>query len=107
MYHSRCLNVIPMSSSTMPLFVRRLVTYVYATAAYGFVRSTTYDYDRKKLYFNSQTQKSEVKEKLLIDKCGGVAIGTLSAISIWPIMLGGDIARLECAVRGKDPREYQ
>ncbi len=88
-------------------FVRRLVNYIGVTAAYGFVRSATYNFEGTKRYFNRRTQAFEVKHKLLIDQIGGVAAGTLAAISIWPFMLGEDLVRLECAVRGKDPREYQ
>jgi hypothetical protein len=98
--------VLPMSSRVYPL-VRRLANYVCATAAYGFVRSATYDYDGAKRYFNKQTLDFEVKERLLIHKFGGVMAGTLAAITVWPFLLAGDLARLECAVRGKDPREYQ
>ncbi len=44
---------------------------------------------------------------LLADKVGRIAGNTCVALIVWPGLLGEDLARLECAVKGKDVREYQ
>jgi hypothetical protein len=80
--------------------------YLQGTAAYGFTRAVTWDYEGKREYYNAKTRTYEVKEKLFVDKAGAAAKGTFSAWFAWPVMLGGDLARLECAVMGRDAREY-
>ena len=80
--------------------------YVNTTLAYGFARAVTYEYEGTKNYYNNKTAKYEQKEMLLIDKIGRASASSVSAIFLWPIMLNDDLARLECAVRGKDLAEY-
>jgi hypothetical protein len=81
--------------------------YLRTCLAYGFTRSVTYDYMGTKKYYNEVTEKREEKEMLLVDKIGRITGGTCAALIMWPGMLGEDLARLECAVKGKDAREYQ
>jgi hypothetical protein len=81
--------------------------YLNTTLLYGFVRSVTYDYDGKKKYFNSKTGMYETKDILIIDQTGRISINTIAAVMCWPLMLGEDLTRLECAARGKDPKEFQ
>ena len=92
----------------MPLNVAAVLRlYVNSALAYGFTRAVTYDYESSKQYYNDRTGRREEKEMLLVDKLGTVSSKTVSAILLWPGMLGEDLARLECAVKGKDPKEYQ
>ncbi len=44
---------------------------------------------------------------LVLDKIGRVMSKSFAAIIMWPGMLGDDLTRLECRVRGKDTEEYQ
>jgi hypothetical protein len=81
--------------------------YFRTCLAYGFTRSVTYDYKGTKRYYNEVTEKREEKDMLLVDKIGRITGGTCAALVMWPVMLGEDLARLECAVKGKDVREYQ
>lgn len=67
----------------------------------------TYDYKNTKKYYNEITGRYEVKDMLLIDKIGRISGSTCAAGFFWPGMLGEDLARLECAAKGKDTREYQ
>ena len=80
--------------------------YFNTCLAYGFTRSVTYDYQSTKRYFNKITDKSEVKDMLLVDKIGRISGYTCAALILWPAMLGEDMARLECAMKGKDVKEY-
>ena len=75
--------------------------------AYGFTRAVTYDYKDTKKYYNDRTGVYETKEMLLTDKIGQITGKTCAALIVWPGMLGEDLARLECAVKGRDAREYQ
>jgi hypothetical protein len=81
--------------------------YVNTCLAYGFTRSVTYDYKGTKKYYNRNTCEREEKDMLLVDKIGRITGGTCAALIMWPGMVGEDLARLECAVKGKDVREYQ
>jgi hypothetical protein len=81
--------------------------YVNGALVYGFTRAVTYDYESSKRYYNEKTGKKEEKEMLIVNKLGTISGKTVSAIILWPGMLGEDLARLECALRGKDPKEYQ
>ncbi len=67
----------------------------------------TYDYKGTKRYYNEVTDRREEKDMLLVDKIGRITGGTCAALIMWPGMVGEDLARLECAVRGKDVGEYQ
>ena len=96
-----------MSASPTALFLSKWARrYVSATVCYGFARATTYDYDSAKVYYNHITHTYEHKEMLLADQLGRVAFKSLAAVTVWPVMAGEDLARLECAVRKKDLREY-
>ena len=99
--------IIIMSKLTSVVFVTKWVgRYVAATASYGFVRTVTYDYEKSTEYFNHNTRTFERKTPLLVDTIGRTASFTLAAVSIWPLMLGWDLARLECFVRERDVAEY-
>ncbi len=52
-------------------------------------------------------QTSEAKDMLLVDKMGRITSRTCAAVIMWPGMMGEDLARLECAMRGKDSSEYR
>ena len=93
-----------MSYKMLLLFTR---VYMHTTLAYGFARAITYDYKGSSRYFNGKTGEYEEKEMLLIDNIGRISSSTLAAWCVWPIMLGEDLTRLECAARGKDPAEYK
>jgi hypothetical protein len=67
----------------------------------------TYDYKGKKQYYNKITDKHEEKDMLLVDKIGRIMGSTCAALFLWPWILGEDLARLECIIKGKDAREYQ
>jgi hypothetical protein len=88
-------------------YILKLMNY-YAgvTVAYGFTRSVTYDYTRDRNYYNEKVSRYETKEMLVTDKLGTVAGKTFSAISVWPFMIVHDFNRLECAVTGKDLKEF-
>lgn len=96
-----------MASQHVSELYRALRLYVNGALAYGFTRAVTYDYESSKQYYNDKTGREEKKEMLLVDKLGTVWGKTVSTLIFWPGMLGADLARLECAVKGKDPREYQ
>ncbi len=80
--------------------------YLQGTGLYGFTRAVTWEYEGKKEYYNAKTDEIETKEKLFVDKAWGVLGGTFSAFFAWPFMLWDDLTRLECAVQGRDAREY-
>jgi hypothetical protein len=80
--------------------------YLKSTALYGFTRAVTWEYEGKKEYYNARTREFETKEKLIVDKAYGVLRGTFSAYFAWPCMLADDLTRLECAVKGREAREY-
>jgi hypothetical protein len=50
---------------------------------------------------------NETKEMLLVDKIARITGKTCAALIVWPHMMVEDLTRLECAVKGKDIREYQ
>jgi hypothetical protein len=87
----------------------RLIGRVYMRTflAYGFTRSVTYDYQSTKKYWNEITVDNETKEMLLVDKIARITGKTCAALIVWPQMMVEDLTRLECAVKGKDVREYQ
>jgi hypothetical protein len=80
--------------------------YVGATVSFGFVRAVTYDYDSVRKYFNKHTRELEPKEMLIVDKVGRVATMSVVAPVAWPLMVGKDLARLECWLTGKNLDEY-
>jgi hypothetical protein len=98
-----------LQNSTTSFISKWARRYVGATLSYGFVRAATNEYydDTKKLYYNSNTRKSEHKDRLLVYKLGRISSNTFAAVTVWPLMVGDDLIRLECAVRGKDPKEYE
>jgi hypothetical protein len=81
--------------------------YVNTTLLYGFGRAVTYDYEGTGKYWNKKLERSELKEMLVLDKIGRVMGKSVQAIFVWPGMLGEDLYRLECHVRGKDSEEYK
>ena len=87
----------------------RLIGRVYLRTflAYGFTRSVTYDYKSTKKYWNEITVNNETKEMLLVDKIARITGKSCAALIVWPHMMVEDLTRLECAVKGKDVREYQ
>ena len=88
--------------------LRRLANiYINTTLTYGFTRAVTYDYEGEKYYRNKKTAEYEKKEMLIFDKIGRISMKTVAATFAWPVMLGDDLIRLECVVRGKDPAEYK
>ena len=92
----------------MPIIIRRIANiYLNTTLVYGFTRAVTYDYESEKHYYNKQTGVYEEKEMLIFDKIGRISFKTFAATVAWPVMMGDDLTRLECAVRGKNPSEYQ
>jgi len=101
-----CLEQIGVMSLEPAL---RLIGRVYVRTflAYGFTRSVTYNYQSTKKYWNEITLDNEMKEMLLVDKMARITGQTCAALFIWPYMVGEDLTRLECAVKGKDIREYQ
>ena len=94
-------------SCSNALLVSLWRVYSTTTLAYGFARAVTWAYDGNSRYYNKKTGEFELKEMLLVDKIGRVANSTISAVFIWPILIGEDLTRLECAVKGKDPAEYK
>jgi hypothetical protein len=96
-----------MSKIITPAHVSKFVKYyASATLLYGFVRSVTYDFKPTGEYYNWKTHSYETKDILLVDCVKRVTANTAAAVTVWPLMLNDDIVRLECAVYGKDPREY-
>ena len=95
----------------MTINVKLLTTviraYVHTTMAYGFTRGVTYNYEGQQRYYNAKAGIYELKDRLLIDKFGSVMAGSFAAIFLWVPMVGQDLTRLECAVRGKDAHEYK
>ena len=96
-----------MVSQAVLKIVNNLVPYyVSGTLLYGFVRSVTYDFEAKERYWNERQRSYETKDMLFVDTLGRIASKTLSAVVMWPVMLGEDFACLECAMYKKDPDEY-
>lgn len=90
------------------LVLKRIARMYFNTClAYGFTRAVTYDYQSTKKYYNEITDRREEKDMLIVDKIGCITGKTCAALFLWPGMLGEDLGRLECAVKGKDAREYQ
>jgi hypothetical protein len=97
------------------LAMLRAIARVYfntgTTLAYGFTRevTVTYDYKDSKKYYNQKTGQTELKEMLLVDKIGRITgnLNTVAAMGAWPFMLGEDLVRLDCAVKGRDPSKYR
>jgi hypothetical protein len=81
--------------------------YTNTFLLYGFTRAVTLDYDGKMRYFNGNTHMHEIKDILFTDQAGRIALNTIAALCVWPIMLASDFSRLECVLRGKDPNEFQ
>ncbi len=100
------MPIKPPSFNSTEMFFKILNRYLNVTLSYGFARAVTYDYEGTKNYFNQKTRDFETKPMLYIDVVGRVLSRTLAAGTAWPFMLSYDLARLECAVRGKDPVEY-
>lgn len=84
----------------------RLRNYAFVTTAYGLVRSVTYNRERSKQYRNLKTERYETRPMLLVDRIERIISRSLSALIVWPFMLGEDLSRLECLARGRDPQEY-
>jgi hypothetical protein len=93
-------------TSAMQYGVKVVKLYGGTVAAYGFTRAVTYDYENTAEYYNRKTFRYERKEMLFTDKVGTVLEKTCIAITGWPILLGRDLTRLECAARGRDLSEY-
>jgi hypothetical protein len=91
----------------MTLLYKAARVYLNTCLAYGFTRSVTYDYKSSKRYSNEVTDRREEKDMLLVDKIGRITGQSCAALIMWPGMLGEDLARLECAVRGKNVKEFQ
>ena len=89
-----------------PPFIKGMRVYAMITLSYGLVRSVSYDYNGKKEYHNRKTKEYVIKDMLLTDKIGRITGSAAAAMIVWPSMLGEDLARLECKVRGKDIEEY-
>jgi hypothetical protein len=98
---------IIMRPDDFKLFVRIARIYFNTTWLYGFVRTTTYDHQGVKKYYNKKTATRELKDMLLADKIARITTHTLAAPALWPIMLAEDATRFECFMRGKDPNEYK
>lgn len=92
---------------TVALLLAAAHVYLNTCLAYGFVRSVTYNYKDKKKYYNEITKIHEEKDMLFVDKLGRITGSTCAALIMWPWILGEDLARLECIIKGKDAREYQ
>jgi hypothetical protein len=89
------------------MFAQNVRRYFALTVGYGFTRAVTYDYDNsKKEYWNRKRMVYEEKERLFTEKIGKVITNTFAAVTVWPLMIGEDLRRLEFAVSGKDPSEY-
>ena len=86
--------------------IKTIKIYAATTFSYGLFRALSYDYAGSKEYFNKKTRKYETKEMLLTDKIGRITHSAFAAITFWTIMMGEDLAMLECKARGKDVDEY-
>ncbi len=84
----------------------QLKRYAVGTLLYGFVHTAACEYSKTKHYYQQSTGSYVAKEKLLIDKLGSTALGTVAAPFVWPLMGNEDLRRLECLVRGRDVAEY-
>ena len=91
----------------MAIFKRLWNIYLGSTMAYGFARAVTYDRESTGLYHNKKTDRGEVKEMLVIDQVWRVMGMTCSTAVLWPFLLGNDLSRLECVMRGKNYEEYR
>jgi hypothetical protein len=97
-----------MSSAQHTMAARMLMKwYMRSTILYGFGRAVTYDYEDTRKYWNNKHERYENKEKLVVDKISWVMSKSFSTIFVWHLMLGDDLTRLECHVRGKDYEEYK
>ena len=70
--------------------------YLNCTMGYGLGRSVTYERVSTKRYMNNKTERSEVKEMLVVDKMSRIKGISCSAVIMWPVMHGNDLTRLEC-----------
>ena len=95
-----------MSTALGKLFDKITCGYVCGTMSYGLIRATTYDYKGSMSYYSRSKNSMQHREKLLVEKVCDIMGGTFSAMILWPVFMGSDLARLECAVRGQDPVEY-
>ena len=87
---------------------RVLNWYMGSMMTYGFVRAVTYEHETTQRYYNNKTERSEVKEMLVMDKIWCVMGKTCIAVFAWPGMLVYDLSRLEmCMMRGKNHEEYK
>jgi hypothetical protein len=93
-------------TSTVIMFAKYARRYLALTLGYGFTRAVTWDYNGKKEYYNREKFAYENKEMLITDKIGRITCNTWAAVTVWPLMLGEDLRRLEFAVTGKNPSEY-
>jgi hypothetical protein len=84
--------------------LRALRRYVAVTMTYGAVRAVTYDRggvgDGNGNYYNTRTHALENKPMLFTHAVGHVVGRACVAVLDLPWLLGEDITRLECAVRG-------
>ncbi len=81
--------------------LRAVNRYVAVTMTYGAVRAVTYDSGKGTCdYYNAHTASLENKPMLFTHAMGRVVGRSFLAMLDWPSLLGQDIARLECAVRG-------
>jgi hypothetical protein len=95
----------PRPSNYQP-WMRWVSRYVNLTFGYGAVRALTYDYEGSKNYYNAKTHHYETKPMLWTDSVGRVCLHSIAAITAWPVMLFGDLKRLECFARGLDRAAY-
>ena len=110
-YHWResvpCHQLLSMPTRSMKAALKLMNWYVNTTLLYGFGRAVTYDFDGTGKYWNKKLERYETKEMLILDKIGRVMGRSFATIIVWPFMLGEDLFRLECHVRGKDIEEYK
>ena len=81
--------------------------YLNCTMGYGFWLTLTYERPSMKRYYNNKTERDEVKEMLVVDKIVQIIGTSCIAVFTWPWMLGYDLSRLECVLRGKNHEEYK
>jgi len=94
------------AAASKQLKLHPLAYYVCGTLSYGFIRSVSYNWNSERRYYENSTGSYALKEKLIVNKIGSVVGETVAAVAVWPVMMGEDLVRLECVVRGKDPGEY-
>ena len=93
----------PPPPSSWMKWVRR---YVGVTLSYGAMRALTYEYDGTQNYYDSTKDKFETKPMLWSHTLGRAMSHSVAAVTVWPVMLGKDLARLECLLRGLDHATY-